>query len=64
MTREDKEEMGRLRQIIRDQIAVVKDQDFVISERNKEIKRLYHIQKAYIKIKNEMLNIAKIIKEL
>ncbi len=62
MTKADKEEMGRLRKIIEDQKAVVKVQDFIISERNKEIKRLYDIQEKYIKIKNKMINIFEIVR--
>ncbi len=47
-------EMGRLRQIIRDQTVVVKQQD-------EEIKRLYNSEQKYKYIKDKLMSISKIL---
>ena len=67
MTREDKEEMGRLHKIIRDRIAVVKMQDENIKEFIKDRRLTYNIigemELKHKNMKGQILAIVKILEE-
>ena len=65
MTREDKEEMGRLRRIIRDQIAVVKMQDKEL-ERLRKLDQNYEdsVREDYEHANSKLIAISNILREI